>query len=220
MKNPRLERLREICKPFPSEKYKSIDNNRLAVYAIALLSKNSLQATQEAVIVALFLMFSEKFSLIGFKEFPDAERVNRTLLQLGPKYRNWAIGNKHIGYSLNETGRLVLSQTEKMLESSASPRIKILTPKQRTRDPDIEIKEIEGTSLYKVYKSGEKDTTNEFAIWELLQAFPYTPKSALKKRFKQMKESAKLSGRSDVLEFLMWVQTKYADMFMERRAKK
>jgi len=218
--NPRLTKLKEICKPFHHEAYKSIDNNRLAVYAIALLSENNLQVTQEAVTVTLYLLFPEKFSLVGFKEYPDAERVNRTLLQLGSKYRNWSVGNKHIGYSLNETGRLVLEQTKKLLETPGTRQVKKIILKQRTIDPNVEIGEIEQTSLFKAYKSGERNNFDEFAIWELLRAFPYTPKSALVERLKSMIESAKLSGRDDVVEFLKWVKTKFSDVFKEEKGQK
>jgi len=221
MENPRLQRLRRICRPFPPETYRSIDNNRLAVYAIALLSRNNLQVSQEAVIVALYLMFPEKFSLVGFNEYPDAERVNRTLLQLGPKYRNWAIGNKQVGYSLNENGKLVLEQTQKLIESPETIRqIKKKASKQRTMDPNIQIKEIEGTSLFRAYKSGKRSHPDEFAIWELLRAFPYTPKSALVERMKLMTESARLSGRNDVLDFLKWVKDEFSDVFREGRRQK
>lgn len=215
MNNPRLARLKEVCKPFPFENYRLIDNNRLAVYAIALLGKHNLEATQEGLIVALFLLFPKKFSLVGFSEYPDAERVSRTLLQLGQKYRNWATGNRHIGYSLNQTGTLVLDQTEQLLRSSSigSPRIRTQTPKERTRDPNIEVKEIENTALFKAFRLGNRESPNEFAIWELLQAFPYTPRNALNRRLKQMKESARLSKRDDVLEFLEWVHIKYKEIF-------
>jgi len=221
MKNPRLQRLKQICKPFSPETYRSIDNNRLAVYAIALLGENNLQVSQEAVIVALYLMFPEKFSLVGYTEYPDAERTNRTLLQLGSKYRNWAIGNKQVGYSLNENGKLVLEQTKKLLESHETiQQVKKRAPKKRTMDPDIQVKEIEGTALFKAYKEGKRNDLGEFAIWELLRAFPYTPKSALIERLRLMTESAKLSDRDDVLEFLKWVKTKFSDIFKEGRRQR
>lgn len=221
MKNPRLERLKQICKPFAPETYSSIDNNRLAVYAIALLSENDFLASQEAIIVALYLLFPEKFSLVGYKEYPDAERVNRTLLQLGHKYRNWAIGNKQIGYSLNENGRLAWEQTKKLLEEPATikpVRKKAIRP--RTMNPEIHVIEIEETSLFKAYKNGKTDNLSEFAIWELLRAFPYSPKKALRERLRLLTESAKLSKRVDVLEFLTWVKKRFSYIFKEGGRRK
>jgi hypothetical protein len=221
VKNPRLERLMEICEPFPYETYESIDNNRLAVYSISFLSENNVPVTQEAVTVALYLMFPQKFSLVGFSEYPDAERVNRTLLQLGPKYRNWAVGNKHVGYSINETGRLVTEQTKKLLMNPGIAKTKKTTPSQaRTLDPNLEVKEIEETSLFKAYKSGQTENLDEFAIWELMRSFPNTPKSALAERLKRMMESARLSGRGDLTKFLDWVKKRFLDLFKEEEQRR
>jgi hypothetical protein len=215
----RLKRLREICKPFVPEAYRMIDNNRLAVYAVGLLTDNSMQTTQEATTVALHLMFPEKFSMVGFREYPDAERVNRTLLQLGKKYRNWATGNKHVGYSLNETGKLVMEQTKKMLQSPGVSDVRKKTPKQRTMDPDMVIKEIEQTALFKAYRSNPQSNPDEFGIWELLRAFPYTPKSALVERLRNMLESARVAGRDDIVDFLGWTKIKFSSVFSEERRK-
>jgi len=198
-----------------------IDNNRLAVYTISLLIENNLQASQEAIAVALYLMFSEKFSMVGFNEYPDAERVNRTLLQLGKKYRNWAVGNRHVGYSLNETGKLVMEQTKKLLQSPGVSDFRKKTPKrQRTIDPDIFVKEIEQTTLFKAYKSKTQTVSDEFSIWELLHALPYTPRSALVERFRNMMESAKVSGRADIVDFLEWVKANFSHVFSEEVRKK
>ena len=214
MRDQRLERLKEICRPFSSETYRSIDNNRLAVYTIGLLLEKNLQATQENITVALYLMFPEKFSMVGFAEYPDAERVNRTLLQLGKKYRNWSIGNRHVGYSLNETGKLVMEQTKKFLQSPDMLDVRQKrTPKQRTLDPDVSVKEIEQTTLFKNYRSNVQNDSDEFSIWELLRALPYTPKSALNDRLKSMIESAKVSGRKDIVDFLEWVRAKFSYIF-------
>jgi hypothetical protein len=219
IRNQRLERLKEICKTFSPESYRLIDNNRLAVYVIALLIENNLQATQESITVALYLMFPEKFSLVGFSEYPDGERVTRTLLQLGKKYRNWAIGNRHVGYSLNDTGKLVFEQTKKLLHSPDITEVRKKTPKQRTIDPDVVVKEIEQSALFRAYKSDAQNCPDEFSIWELLRALPYTPKGALIERLRNMTESAKASGRDDIVDFLEWVKARFSNVFLEEGRK-
>lgn len=215
MGNTRLDVMKRICIPFPSQVYESIDNNRLAVYAIKLLQTNRIPVTQEALAVALFILFSGKFSLVGFEEYPDAERVHRTLLQLGPKWRNWATGNTHTGFSLNKNGELVFEQVDYALKNPSksvlNPRRR--TPRSRTRDPDKEIKEIEETSLFKEYISGKRNDFGEFTIWELLRSYPYAPKEALRDRIENMLECAKLAGRQDITEFLMWVKKAFSEVF-------
>jgi len=213
MDNTRLEMFKKVCKQFHSGAYSSIDNNRLAVYAIKTLQLKRIPVTQEAVTVALFLSFPEKFSLIGFEQFPDAERVHRTLLQLGPKWRNWATGNTHTGYSLNENGERVFIQVDQALRnpSRLARGLRLKTPKRpRTRDLNREVKEIEETALFKEYLDGKRENFTEFAIWELLKSYPYAPKEALRDRFETMLECARLADRKDIIEFLKWVRTEFA----------
>lgn len=213
--DPRYARMKEICNPFPSSSYERMDNNRLAVYAIGILEESGVPRTQEALIVALFLMFPGKFSLVGFPQYPDTERVNRTLLQLGQKYRNWASGNKHVGYTLNDAGRHVLEQTRGLLQRPELQSLKKKAPRQRTRDPNAEVREIEQSNLYRAFTTKQTDSLNEYDFWELMQAFPYTPKQALKDRFRDMREASRLAGRADVTEFLKWAQIHYATFFEE-----
>jgi hypothetical protein len=138
------------------------------------------------------------------------------LLQLGKKYRNWATGNKHIGFTLTETGRSVLQQTKRLL---ASPQLQLpvkkKTPKESTRDPLIEIREIEATQIFRTYAQRKTETLDEYAIWELLQGFPNTPVRALKDRLRTMREASQLAGRDDVTKFLDWVREQYHGLFEE-----
>lgn len=211
----RFEKLKQICTPFSPSAYESIDNNRLAVYAIKILQVNRIPVTQESVAVALFLSFQEKFSLVGFEQFPDAERVHRTLLQLGPKWRNWATGDTHHGYSLNRSGEAEFQRVDEALKnpskSTIVPRQRMKKP--RTRDPNQEIKEIEETSLFKEYAAGKRRDFNEFAIWELLKSYPYAPKTALKDRIDAMMESARFAEREDMVKFLKWVRDNFSNVF-------
>jgi len=212
----RLDELKRICRQFPIQTYESIDNNRLAVYAIKLLQLNRIPVTQEASAVALFLMFPAKFSLVGFADYPDVERVHRTLLQLGPKWRNWATGNTHTGFSLNRTGEAVFEQVDAVLRNP-SKRVETIrrrAPKpSRTRDPEQEIKEIEETTLFKEYILGKRSDFSEFAIWELLKSYPYAPKEALSDRLESMMENAKLAERSEIMKFLKWVKKEFSYVF-------
>src|SRR4051812_31232242 len=89
---------------YPEESYDSIDLNRLTVFTIAFLRKRNFATSIEHIAVADFRMFPKRFAMIGFPEFPDISRVNRALLQLRPKYRNWATGNARLGWTLMRPG--------------------------------------------------------------------------------------------------------------------
>lgn len=208
----RLSLMEKLFTRSPEPNYSNMDNNRLAVHAIGLLEENGMPRTQEAVTVALFLMFPDKFSLVGFPMYPDTERVNRTLLQLGPKYRNWVTGNRHVGYTLNDAGRHVLEQARRLLLQPELQAPVKRAPAPRTRDPEAEVAEIARSSLFRAYAGPGSPSPREDDFWELMQAFPYTPKRALRNRLREMREAARLASRNDLVQFLDWVRdtcTKY-----------
>src|SRR3989454_11226835 len=91
-------------KPYPLDQYGNIDLNRLTVFTIYLLNKRDIPTTLENIGVANFRMFPRRFAMVGFPDYPDVTRVNRALLQLRPKYRNWAMGNAKLGWHLTVAG--------------------------------------------------------------------------------------------------------------------
>lgn len=205
-------------KPFNPESYENMDLNRLTVYGIWFLQEKNIAITFETLVVALFRMFPQKFCLVGFKDYPDAARVNRALLQLRPKYRNWAVGNIQSGFILTETGKTILEQTKRFLRN---PRLQ--TPKKpsvipRTRNPQEELQEVQNSHLYQKYQQGDEEGIDKYAIWELLHAYPYTPKKALNKRIRLLEEIAK-EYKPEILNFFKWIRQKYSHIFKLNNTK-
>src|SRR5437879_5397048 len=64
---------------YPFETYRGIPLGELAAYAIGILSENRVDCSYENLTVVLFKLFPEKFSLVGFREFPDGDRVSNTI---------------------------------------------------------------------------------------------------------------------------------------------
>ena len=203
--------------PFPKENYENIDLNRLAVFSITTLQERAIPTSFENIVVTLFKLFPTKFHLVGFPSYPDATRVNRALLQLQPKYRNWARGSVHKGFTLTESGKAVVEQTRMLLQGGASPqsRVKRATPQPRTRDPQTELMEIEGSEMFKLFRAGRQQDVEKNLIWELLRAYPYTPKKALRQRMKLLENLAENAKRHDIGDFLMWVTTRFEGIFRE-----
>lgn len=208
-------------KPWPEGAYSGLDLNRLAVYALSWIQEKRVPANFENLVVLLYRMFPAKFSLVNYPEYPDATRVNRALLQLQPKYRNWARGNVQKGYTLTETGRVVVGQTKTILESfsgaagSAAEIVKRKAPKARTRDPHADLADVDQSTIFKLFQEGKQDQADSTLIWELLRAYPYTPKKALRERLRLLENVADLAGRGDVKQFLSWVKTRYATVLMD-----
>lgn len=210
----------KICTPFDSEQYNNIDLNRLAVYTIWFLNKNNIPITLENIIVSIFLMFPEKFSLVGYKEYPDSNRVNRALLQLRPKYRNWATGDVQRGFVLTDGGRVVLKQTKNLLDNPHNQSKKLEPSKSRTRSLKTEMEKIVNSPIFQKYIQKKEDEISKMEVWEFLGAVPHTPPHFLREYMKKLRNEAEDSGhekKSDIIIFLSWIQKEYSSIFSEKK---
>lgn len=187
---------------FESTKYEDVDLNRLIVFTLGWLRDEGLPPSFENVAVGAFRLFPSKFSLRGF-DHPDSNRVNRALLQLGPKYRNWAVGSTSTGYNLTPLGEKVLIEARQILAGGRIAR----SPKRRdassyTWDPASELNALKGTDSYRRFREGGVGQLKIDDVWHALGAFRYTPKEAIRERFVALKAIATEAGDSDALEFL------------------
>lgn len=212
-----MERVKEVrdFQEVPPEKYEGIDLNRLAVYGIFLLLESAIPVTFENLVVALYRMFPKKFCIEGFEEYPDAARVNRALLQLRPKYRDWARGSVHTGFTLTETGKAVVRQTKELLEGGVPHLPARRTPRPRTRDLSKDLAEITESGLFRAYSTGRLDSVPQRLVYDLLHAFPYTPRKVLIKRMNELVQMAKQCHRDEIVRFLQWVESSYPTLFKD-----
>lgn len=207
--NENIQDVRQFT-PLELYQYESIDLNRLAAYGVWILQGNTLPVTFEYLVVVLFRMFPNKFALVGFPEYPDGARIRRALLQLRPKYRNWAYEDTRRGqkgqFILTETGKKVVEETRELFQKQHPQYGKRKTPRPSTRSVEVELNEIERSPLYASYKSGNTTSIESYEIWDFLHAFPYTPAKVVKQYLNHLKERAKQAQRDDLLVFLKWVE--------------
>src|SRR5260370_30271249 len=191
-------------KPFASLAYQSFDLNRLVSFAIHWLQEQRIVTTFENIVVAAYRMFPEKFALEGYPEYPDAARVNRALLQLGPKYRNWARGSVRKGFVLTASGLIEVGRVKDAL-SSAKPAEQ-LKPKQRTAPRTLNLSEellgIERSALYAKWSKGALSEGTTLDLLEMLSAYAYTPSRALRDRLAVLENTANHLGRKGLLYLL------------------
>ena len=88
----------------PPELYSEVALTALTAYSLYWLHQWRLTRTIEAVAILNWRLFPLKFAMVGFQEYPDAFRTDRSLLQMQPKYRNLLTGAAVKGFSLNERG--------------------------------------------------------------------------------------------------------------------
>jgi hypothetical protein len=211
-------------KPYPLDRYGSIDLNRLTVFTIHLLNELDIPTTLENIGVANFRMFPRRFALVGFPDYPDVTRVNRALLQLRPKYRNWAMGNAKLGWHLTVAGeeeakallrKLGDNRSAGLDHSSGDTEAEPSGKNKRTVHAEDTTGRIRASPLFAKYREGWKDV-DPLEVYDVLEAYTHTPPDALRHRLRRMKNSAASIGDKEVSAFLEELGRRFAPMF-ERR---
>jgi hypothetical protein len=197
---------------YPATAYEALDLNRLASFTICWMQERRIPTTFENIVVAAFRMLPAKFALEGYPDFPDATRVNRALLQLRPKYRNWARGSVQKGFVLTESGLAEVAKVGEVLSGarvSWQRRQKHHLPK--TMDLSRELEPVQQSSLFEKWKGGHLTTATVIELLDMLSAYAYTPANALEGRIGQLEQVAIQQGRQDLFDFFQSVRKFFAD---------
>lgn len=212
-------RMVEEFEPYSEGSYADIDLTGLAAFTILRLQDLQIPLTFENIVVALYKLFPTKFSLVGFNQYPDAARAGRTLLQLGPKYRNWARGSVQKGFVLTEAGRAKAIEVSEILLGSKSPEPR-RTKRQalpRTKDLSKDIKIIEESALFRKWKTNTLESGSSLELFDLLGAYAYTPGKVLRDRMKVLETIAAELDRADISDFLRSVRQHFPEQFRDQR---
>lgn len=202
--------------PFSADSYEGLDLTGLAAYAIKRLQDLMIPTTFENLVVTLFRLFPAKFSLHGYEHYPDAARVGRTLLQLAPKYRNWARGSVQKGFGLTQSGVAKADAIAAALATGGSPSpSERRASRPRTMDLSKDLKVIENSRLFQEWSTGILDPAASAEVIDMLGAYAYSPAKALRGRVLSLENAAKQVGRDDLLSFLQAIKREYSALFRD-----
>lgn len=211
----------DALQPYAEDSYGEWDLNRLAAYTIKRLQDEQIPTTFENIVVAAYKMFPRKFSLVGFPDYPDAARVNRALLQLRPKYRNWARGNVRKGFVLTESGISEVNRVEEALSlgsrhPASSMRAVKRRARPRTRDLTEDIELVERSGLFTKWRQGQLGSATELEFFDLVGAYAYSPAKAIRQRLETLRNTAIQLNRRDVVGFLDAIDARFEEMLRLR----
>lgn len=203
----------DALRAFPEASYKDLPLAQLAAYAMAVLEDASLPVTIENVTVALFRLFPAHFAMVGFPSYPDGNRANRTVLQLQPKYRNYATGSAKRGYSLTPLGRHTAEALGRILSGSepdsgaqstddGSRTAKRGEGPPRTVHDEDTVARLRESLLFQAYLRGELDQCVGVDFLGMLGVFSHTPKAVMRRELKHLEESAERQGDQTLHNFL------------------
>lgn len=215
--NEEMTRPLDAVRAYPEPFYSSIDLNRLASFTIHWLLEHRIPMTFENIVVAAFRMFPTKFALEGYPEYPDAARINRALLQLRPKYRNWARGNVQKGYVLTESGLNEVRRVAEILNSKEAPLTETKRRQTRPRTMDLtrDLGALVESALFSKWKDRQLDAGSLLELLDMLQAFAYTPTRALRERIATLENAARQVSRDDIIDFLRDVRKRFDEHLRE-----
>ena len=183
------------------------------MFAIGWLRDERIPPTFENLVVVVYRMFPAKFALRGF-DFPDANRVNRTLLQLGPKYRNWARGSSRTGYALTPLGEITLKEAATLIASPDAQHAG--RPRARssgyTWDPATDVAELRDTEAFRRFSSAGAKALNNEDVWTSLNAFSYTPVDAVRSRLITLRDYASQIEDADAVAFVDALRERFEAM--------
>ena len=214
---------------FKEDVYKDISLALLTAYSLYWLEEWMIPTSIEAVSILNFKLFPYKFAMVGFPDYPDSLRTNRSLLQLGPKYRNLLSGAAKKGFFLNNRGReeveslidKTLGVPKKMGRNVKKPKLKKVVTVEgsvsqpRTIHPEDTINRVKNSTLFKLFQNGEFEDPPIVHLLGLLQLYDNAPSKEKRTRLKNIDIAAKKTGDTEVKQFVELVRTKFAG-YIER----
>jgi hypothetical protein len=198
----------------PSALYEKIALTSLTAYSLYWIQQWQLRRSIEAIAVLNWRLFPDKFAMVGFPEYPDAFRTNRSLLQGQPKYRNILTGAASKGFSLNDRGLDVALELNEVLgvpTSGEGHELGRIERRQRQRnptgvarsiEPEREVKRIRASKLFDKWKNGVMGERDLIHVHAMLGIFDHTPTKLRTKAMRDLEKSAAELGDAEVQSFL------------------
>jgi hypothetical protein len=206
------EKLKEL-KPFTETKYKNIDLDHLIMHVIKELEKIKVNLSYENTVVAAFKIFPKKFSLPGFPEYPDSNRVDQCLWRCSGKTRQWLGGKARQGFNITSRSRVIFKESADLLEGRKSTKTRAIS---QTRRKETILAETLDSSAYKKFLEGNGNLITEGELCFLLQGTLDSEKDTLKKNLDLLKMFADELERNEIITFLGWIESHFKGFLRKR----
>lgn len=223
------ERDLERIAPRDPSTYEDASLAALVVYSLYWLHEWELRRSIEAITVLSWRLFPTKFSMVGWSQYPDAIRTQRSLLQCRPKYRNWLTGAATKGFSLNERGMQVARElidqigppgTTKGEQFSIPANKRPVSRKSdraRTIEPAREVQAARKSRLFEKWNERAMTERDLIHVHSLLDIFEHTPAKLREKRMKDLERAARDTKDAEMIEFLSEVRRSFPSVFTRVR---
>jgi hypothetical protein len=206
--------------PFAVAKYEDLSLATLTAYSVYWLTQWGLPTTLENVAVLNFKLFPTKFAMTGWAQFPDVNRTNRSVLQMRPKYRNFATSITNQGIFLNGRGieeaqALINRLGAPALADGSSPDVEVPIARVRgsgrpttVHNEDL-VAKVRKSRLFQSYREGRWNEVEAIDLINFLEVYDHTPGEEKRRRLKTFQSAAKDLKDDDVVQFLENVTSRF-----------
>jgi hypothetical protein len=199
----------------------------LTAYSVHWLNTWGIPTTYENVSVLNARLFPVEFAMAGFPDLPDAFRTNRSLLQMRPKYRDFASSDPRKGVFLTDKGRTEVARVitvigeptfegkpVPMATNGVDPR-RPSKDRERTYNPAQVMEDRRSRLLFRRYKEGRIADADVVHLLGLLGLYDHTPPVEVRREFKRLRETAAGVHDDEFVAFLDAVSERFR-AYLER----
>lgn len=197
--------------------YRDISLDELVTYSIFLLQEEKKEATFENTVAKCFELFPEKFSLIGYPQWPDSARVNKSWLRCRTDFK-YIKGTVKSGFTLTSKGLEVVERIQKRLKRPVSEKFIVSKKKAHERSKEEKfINELEKSEVFKRYLIDHEQTEiSHFEFCDMLYCTLESSAKALKENLYKLKEYAQRLNRREALNFLIFAEKKFSYLLKDK----
>ena len=205
-------------KPYKLELYQGEALAKLTTVGILKLHNAEIDANFENITVILYKLFPEKYSLVGFPEFPDTLRVNRAMTShcITAGYIDGTLKRK--SYFLTPKGRTVAEDLLDQIESG--------TMSQRKRSDEKQhkyirlVKGVSDTTGFEKFSAKHLKEIKKFDVCESLHCTIDADEEHLKRNLETLmfhaNNTKKISNftviSESVLEYLQYIESNWEEL--------
>jgi len=205
---------------FDPSLYQNISLDDLVVVAVGRITSKGETATFERMVAECFYLFPERFSLLGYPEWPNAAIVNKAWLRCRTD-KGLLAGTVAEGFRLTDKGRTVEKATLSRLGRKPADKENTSTDVKRGNRQTAEgrvVMRIEQSAAYRKYQKSKVESITEFDLVDLLFCSMESDAAVLTRNYEALRNAVKIYQREDLREFLKELKREYADRF--RKTKK
>ena len=205
-------------KPYKLELYQGEALAKLTTVGILKLHNAEIDANFENVTVILYKLFPEKYSLVGFPEFPDTLRVNRAMTShcITAGYIDGTL--KRNSYFLTPKGRIVAEDLLDQIESGTTSQRKRSDLKQSKYIRLV--KGVSDTTGFEKFSAKHLKEIKKFDVCESLHCTIDADEEHIKRNLEMLvlhaNNTKKISNftviSESVLEYLQYIESNWEEL--------